>query len=243
MRIAAFGDVHGNFPSLEAVLADITATSPDQIWCHGDISFGGPWPRQCAEAVRASATVVTMGNTEEFLGSEARPDAPPPWGLNSDEDKEREIVKVAQRDWNAIGPDLRAWLASLPHEHELPALDRVVLTHATRRSIMDLIPELDAADSEWLEAYGPPPAIVVCGHNHKAFVKEVDPGLTVVNTGSVGAPMDGDPRASWLLMVEDEGGWTFDHRRVNYDRESAAATFEALGPHGARFGRAIRTGV
>jgi predicted phosphodiesterase len=35
MRIAIFSDVHGNLPSLDAVLADIRLQKPDAVYCLG----------------------------------------------------------------------------------------------------------------------------------------------------------------------------------------------------------------
>jgi diadenosine tetraphosphatase ApaH/serine/threonine PP2A family protein phosphatase len=146
---------------------------------------------------------------------------------------------IAQRDREVVGDDLAAWLAGLPVEHE----EGVVLTHATRRSNADRLPSLDADDAAWLNAYGPAPAIVVCGHSHVAFTRQVGPDLRVLNTGSVGAPFDGDPRAAYLVGTIERGVWTFSQRRVEYDREPAAGAFDGLGHREARrFARAIRTG-
>nr|WP_249039035.1 metallophosphoesterase family protein [Deinococcus radiopugnans] len=47
MRVAVFGDVHGNLPALTAALADMDAHSPDVRVCLGDVTMGGAWPREC----------------------------------------------------------------------------------------------------------------------------------------------------------------------------------------------------
>ncbi|HEY3021741.1 MAG TPA: hypothetical protein VGJ32_16200, partial [Solirubrobacteraceae bacterium] len=47
------------------------------------------------------------------------------------------------------------------------------------------------------------------------------------NPGSVGMPLDGDPRAAWAVVHEDG---RVEHRRVAYDHErSAAAIPERFG--------------
>jgi diadenosine tetraphosphatase ApaH/serine/threonine PP2A family protein phosphatase len=43
--------------------------------------------------------------------------------------------------------------------------------------------------------------IVIYGHIHRPFVRELNT-FTVINSGSVGSPFDGDPRASYVL-IED----------------------------------------
>jgi predicted phosphodiesterase len=44
------------------------------------------------------------------------------------------------------------------------------------------------------------PVLLVSGHSHVPFVRQVD-GVMVVNCGTVGRPADGDPRGS-LAVVE-----------------------------------------
>lgn len=238
--IAALGDIHGNLPALEAVLAAIHDVGVEEIWCHGDICYGGPWPKECAELIRSEATIVTSGNTDDLItaGQEEL--------LSTFLKGEggRRILEVSRRDREAIGEELCGWLRELPAEHQQGSgQDVLILTHATRRSNYAAIPALDASDDSWLEAYGPRPAHIVCGHNHRVFEKRVEADLIVVNTGSVGAPSDGDWRPALLLIEQKAGAWTFDHRRVDYDREAAAKAFDALGHReGVRFARMVRSG-
>ena len=221
MRIAFVGDIHGNLPAREAVLVDIRDLQIADIWCHGEIGYGGPWARECAQVVRDLCRVVTHGNTDDLI---AAPE---------------EGNVIAQRDREALDDDLAVWLTELPVEHE----EGVVLTHATRRSNADRLPSLDADDALWLNAYGPAPAIVVCGHNHVAFTHQVGASLRVLNTGSVGAPFDGDPRAAYVVGTFERGAWTFSHRRVEYDTDAAASALDDLRHREARrFAHAIRTG-
>jgi diadenosine tetraphosphatase ApaH/serine/threonine PP2A family protein phosphatase len=48
-----------------------------------------------------------------------------------------------------------------------------------------------------------------------------------VNTGSVGRPKDGDPRAGYVLLDMAEGGITVEFVRVDYDVEEAARAIVA----------------
>ena len=78
--------------------------------------------------------------------------------------------------------------------------------------------------------------IIVCGHTHKPYVKDVD-GVLFVNDGSVGKPKDGDWRACYVLL--ENGMATF--RRVEYDVKAAAAAIRATDlPH--EFADDIETG-
>jgi len=50
-------------------------------------------------------------------------------------------------------------------------------------------------------------------------------GTTLVNPGSVGQPLDGDPRAAYALV----DGNQFEQRRIDYDHVTTAASLRALG--------------
>jgi predicted phosphodiesterase len=73
----------------------------------------------------------------------------------------------------------------------------------------------DDRDADLLKTYAAlDAALVVYGHIHRPFVRDLG-SLTVANSGSVGAPYDGDPRASYLLV--DDG--CAEVIRVAYDVE------------------------
>jgi diadenosine tetraphosphatase ApaH/serine/threonine PP2A family protein phosphatase len=64
--------------------------------------------------------------------------------------------------------------------------------------------------------------VVVCGHTHMQFDRNVD-GMRIVNAGSVGMPY-GEAGAYWLLL-----GPEIRLRRTLYDLEDAAARIRASG--------------
>src|SRR3954471_17956332 len=62
MRVAVISDVHSNLHALQAVLADVDAAAPDELWCLGDVVGYGPRPNECADIVRERAGIVLVGN-------------------------------------------------------------------------------------------------------------------------------------------------------------------------------------
>jgi len=72
MKIAVFGDVHGNRFALEAVVADIEQHAPDAWVNLGDQVFGGADPAGAwvlQQQLKARYGVVEVrGNTDERLG-------------------------------------------------------------------------------------------------------------------------------------------------------------------------------
>ena len=78
---------------------------------------------------------------------------------------------------------------------------------------------------------------MIYGHIHRPFVREM-PDFTLVNSGSVGMPYDGDRRASYALI--DDG--VVSIRRVDYDVEREIRALLASGiPHAAWFAEMLRT--
>ena len=98
----------------------------------------------------------------------------------------------------------------------------------------------DAAYGELRAVYGSLDArVVVYGHIHRPFVRDLDGSLTVANSGSAGSPFDGDPRASYLLI---DGGRA-EVLRVDYDLEREVAVLKASGyPDAERIAEMRRSG-
>jgi diadenosine tetraphosphatase ApaH/serine/threonine PP2A family protein phosphatase len=91
------------------------------------------------------------------------------------------------------------------------------------------------------KALGAAAGDVVCfGHTHRAFHRVVD-GVHFVNTGSVGRPKDGDPRAGYVLLDVERGRVEVQFVRVRYDIDAAvAAIHESTLPN--EFADQLRAG-
>lgn len=65
---------------------------------------------------------------------------------------------------------------------------------------------------------------VVMGHTHLPFVRKHN-RMTVVNPGSVGQPLDGDPRAAYAIWEDGE----ITLHRAAYDQRDLINTLNELG--------------
>jgi hypothetical protein len=120
-----------------------------------------------------------------------------------------------------LGAERIAWLRELPAERRLGDL---LVMHAAPGDLWRA-PMPDATDEQLRDTYGPCGAPVVAyGHIHRPYVRRLD-GLVVANSGSAGWPLDGDTRASYLLVEDGEPQVV----RVEYDVERAAAALESSG--------------
>ncbi len=62
-------------------------------------------------------------------------------------------------------------------------------------------------------------------HTHLQFQREGPGGIDLLNPGSVGIPLDGDRRAAYALVNDDDD--SIELRRVEYDWEAAAREVRA----------------
>lgn len=214
MRIAILSDIHGNLMALDAVMTDIETQTPDQVWCGGDLAWGGPWASECIERVRDAGWPTVRGNTDVWVAGD-------PQTVTSEEDR-KELAEIAAA--HAISDDDARWLVNLPLGHTGPS--GLLLVHASPDSPFNAPgPEAHPAD---FAAYEGRAQLIVYAHIHRAFVRRLKDGTIVANTGAVGFPMDGKT-ASYLLVDIDAPDVTLTHRRVEFDRRAGIAQAHTLG--------------
>jgi len=212
--LALLYDVHGNLPALEAVLVDAEAAGATGFLLGGDYTMGGAWPAEVVarlDDLGARAAWI-RGNTDRWVAGDDH-DRPPLPALDG-------AIAYAQAALDG-GTVLR--LADLPATHRL---DGALCCHASPGSDMAGFPAAPDPEADAALLGDPRAPLVVVGHTHEQFHRRAAPGVAVLNPGSVGLPLDGDPRAAYALL--DPGG-RVELRRVGYPVEEAAGALRALG--------------
>src|SRR4051812_27461907 len=229
MRVAVISDVHSNLHALQAVLADVDAAAPEEIWCLGDVVGYGPRPNECADIVRARSAIVLVGNHDlAAIGKLATADFGP--------------LAAESAHWteHALGGEQAAWLQGLEPAAVREGLE---LYHASARDpVWEYVLSEQTALENMLVTSAP---IVLVGHSHVALAlawdgAAIEGGLApagtdcdtstsrwLLNPGSVGQPRDGDARAAWLLIDIATGRAAF--RRVPYPVEKTQAEMRVAG--------------
>lgn len=235
MKIAVFGDVHGNRFALEAVVADIKHCEPDAWVNLGDQLFGGAdpagaWALQRRLREQHGASEV-RGNTDERLGAALTPDTP-----------KREMLAWLHV---TLPPGAGEYVAALPTSATL-AGGAVLAGHGTPSDPWEYLlrdGEAWASDELVLGRLGDVGAarVVVVGHSHLEHLRQIG-ALTVVNCGAVSRQKDGSPLARWVLLEGEGDAWNVSFRRVPYDVDAAARWAEAHAQNGAQEARQLRTG-
>lgn len=224
-RIAFVSDMHGNLVALEAVLADLETTRPDQVVVGGDIALGGPRPVEVVDRLRALGWPAVKGNSDAAVaGDWPRPDMAGTF-----------IGQAAARTAEMLGPERVEWLASLPLAWRD---DAIAAVHAVPGDPWPVVMH-DDPDERLRDVYSPlGVATAVYGHIHHPYVRRL-PGLTVLNSGSVSLSLDRDIRASYVIVDGDQ----VEHRRIPYDVEAVAREMVDLDyPNHARYVEWLRTG-
>jgi putative phosphoesterase len=236
MRLAVVSDVHGSLTALDAVVADLERRSPDLVLQGGDLALMGPQPAEVVDRVREVGWPGVVGNADELLW---RGDGRQ--RLLRDAPKIADVIRLLFDEYAPVtramlGEERLRWMRTLPAEH---VVDGVLVVHATPGDLWRA-PMPDADDDELESAYRREDAhTIVYGHIHRPFVRRVGGGLVVANSGSVGLPWDGDPRASYVLV--EDGDATIV--RVEYDVERDAALLRTAGyPDAARLAEMRRRG-
>jgi predicted phosphodiesterase len=229
VKRAIISDVHGNLEALHAVLEDIDRERVDAIDCLGDVVGYGPNPCECVKLVRDRCHLVLLGNHDQ--GALFDPD-----GFNSGAERairwtrmQLELHDRLPRNSKAMLTD---FLGELPRSHTEGDL---LFVHGSARRPLDeyVFPE-DIYDplkiSHIFELVG---RYCFQGHTHipgvfttgpeflaptvpagdREAVIELPRHKAMINVGSVGQPRDGDNRACYAILEDDQ---RVRFRRIEY---------------------------
>ncbi len=229
MRVAVLSDIHGNFQALESVIKDLQENHCDKVLCLGDLAMAGPQPRMVIDYIRQQNNwVVIQGNTDKLIAD---------FSPEVFEDVKKGFPVMANAladDILVIEEDKKDYLKNLPPQKEL-VLDgvKVLLVHGSpRRNNEDILPNMPLKEIENMLA-GTDADLIFCGHTHVPAGYQTNSKQTVVNVGSVGRPMTSEPKSCYVIADFQDGGFSIEHRFVDYDRETAAEIIRARGFEGA----------
>ncbi len=216
MRILLISDVHANPWALTAVAND--AGEVDHILCAGDSVSYGTRPIAVITWLQSHGAVSVRGNHDDSVAFHHHPRAAPA----------KAHLALAMRDWTQkqLPPEQIQWLARLPLTitWEISGA-RFVMVHGSPPDplydyrITPGAPHYILAET----LTGFEADVVVLGHTHLPFVRKHN-RMTVVNPGSVGQPLDGDPRAAYAIWEDGE----ITLHRAGYDQRELLGTLDEL---------------
>jgi putative phosphoesterase len=223
MRVALIGDVHANLPALEAVLAHAREGGATRIWNIGDFVGYGPFPDEVVRRLRREGAIGIAGNYDlKVLKFKKKQDK---WRTS----KRPEKWLAFKWAYEHLSKESRMYLRSLSQELRMRVAGRkILLTHASPASNEEhLTPDTPTERLRELAVMADAD-LVICGHSHQPFTRQVQ-DVWFINTGSVGRPDDGDPRAAYAVLTIEPDVFEVCHYRVEYDVARVVAAIRAEG--------------
>lgn len=225
MRLVVLSDIHGNRVALQAVLKAVDELAPDAVVVAGDIINRGPHSRPCLETIldrqgRLGWNVL-KGNHEDYvLLVDNAPLTADGW--------EHELYAHTRWTRDQLR-DLLPVVRDLPDHYSMtdPDGSELRFLHASMQGNRSGLYE-DMEDDMLAALVAPPPRVLVAGHTHVPFIRNVGPTL-VVNAGAAGLPFDGDTRASLAVLDWADHAWKARIVRVAYDVAEAEQDFHRTG--------------
>jgi predicted phosphodiesterase len=252
MKSAILADIHSNITALEAVLKDIEAKGGvDQYWSLGDVVDYGPEPHKCLKRMRQIETLAIAGNHEYAIAgqidlSQFQPRVTVVTGWTKEQLNSEEIDYLKKLPLTIIrgnftlahgSPRDPVWEYILSEDNARQNLGhfqtRYCLVGHTHVQICFQLSELSRAAAE-SKASADQSQVSnsyldqLINHNKRHENRfELGDNHYIINSGSVGQPRDGDPRAAYAIFDSSENCVEF--RRVEYDIAATQRRMVELG--------------
>lgn len=228
MKIAIFSDIHANFHALEAVWTDIQKQKPDALYCLGDLVGYGAHPNEVIDFIKSINVPTIMGNYDDGVGFDLDDCGCVYKNIEDDQRGKQSLLWSRERVTSAN----KEFLRQLPMQiRETLSGQDFLFVHGSPRKMNEYLYEdrPEATFERIAKLAGCD--VLLFGHTHLPYQKRVGNTL-FINTGSVGKPKDGDPRAGYVI-VDLQLQPKVEFHRVGYDVVSAAQAIRDSGlpPH------------
>lgn len=217
-RLAVLADIHGNLPALEAVIKDMAQFKVDHVVVAGDSVNVGPFSREVLQVISERNWAVIRGNNAFYVLDYQTPRMPAHW------------TAFTLPPWlrDQLGAKWINFLACLPDALSLRFADAAPIRvfHGIPDNPWGAISPMSTPNDVecWLRDI--PEDTIIGAHSHIPLERHIGP-RHIFNPGSVGIPLDGDRRASYMVLEGDHQGWSmFAHRRVSFDHQPIFEAFE-----------------
>lgn len=222
MLLGLISDVHANVLALEAVITELRRREVETIVCLGDLVGYGPSPNETLDLLRQENVMCTLGAADEQIAFDFARSPRPRAGVAD------EILNWTR---SVIEAKHVTYLRSLPVQLRLSTPQgRLRAYHGT----LDMGERVDLNRSSLLLdklLAAQRCTILAVGNSHVPFYRKLSGGW-VVNPGSVGLSLNGEPGADYALLEVTETGLEVSMDKVEYDFAAVAFDIVAWGlPH------------
>jgi predicted phosphodiesterase len=226
-RYALLSDIHANLPALDAVLADIDRRGDVDAMFHlGDLVGYAPWPNETVARIAERRIPGVAGNYDSTVAFDYKH-----CGCRYEDERQQALSHLSYA-WTRehTSSITKSSLGALPFRLDLRPLGShvsgptITLVHGNHALNTVYVTE-DRSDEVLRKMASSVGAragdVIAFGHTHKPWHRRVD-DVHFVNTGSVGRPKDGDPRAAYAWLEVLPGVVDVEFVRIEYDVERAS---------------------
>jgi len=200
LLVAVLSDIHANLAALDAALAELERRGADAIVVAGDLVGDGPDPAGVVALLRRKGFRTVRGNVDDKVTELAALPRDAQAAL-LEKRKKADLVRSAR----ALGRADLEWIRKLPESLRLDFEGRrMLLVHGSPLGSTDYVFPSITPQALAAKLGAERPDVLACGHSHIPFARRIG-GVTVVNAGSVGRPVDGDPRGAYALVEITRG--------------------------------------
>ncbi len=220
MILGLISDVHANVMALEAVLEDLKMRGAETIVCLGDLVGYGPAPNETIDLIRRESVLCTLGAADERIAYAFARRKLPRRGV-ADEILEWTRDVIEDRHVH--------YLQTLPVQQRIHTpIGRLRFFHGTPEDPSERLNlnQDPITLAKLLQRHRC--TILASGSTHVPFYRKVANGL-VVNPGSVGLSLNGEPGADYALLTITEDGVDVKMDKVEYDFAAVAFDIVAWG--------------
>jgi putative phosphoesterase len=225
MKLAVFGDIHGNIEALKAAHEASRAAGAEKI-CHlGDLGGYSPFVNEVVDFLVRNGIEGVQGNYDETVAHDREH-----CGCKAEDPVQEEMASRSFAWTKAHASQVsKEYMKRLPAEIKFTVLGKTVwLFHATpKKNNLYWFEDRPGKFFQEMAEKGDAD-ILIYGHTHKPYRKDLA-GKVFINAGSVGKPKDGDPRACVALIDIALDAVKVEFLRVPYDVENAAQAIVTSG--------------
>ncbi|HSW62935.1 MAG TPA: metallophosphoesterase family protein [Dissulfurispiraceae bacterium] len=236
MKIAVFGDIHGNIHALRAAYAAALAQKPDTMYHVGDLGGYNPFVNEVIDFLIEKGIEGVQGNYDETVANDRAQ-----CGCKYEDPAQAELAHHSFM-WTKkrATEKSKGYMRNLPVRIDFVAEGRkVALFHATPHK-NNLYWYEDRTATFFREMASKVDAdVLIYGHTHVPYRKDIG-GTVFINTGSVGRPKDGDPRTCVCMVDIQQDAVATEFLRVPYDVDAADVVIKSGLP--VAFAAQLKTG-
>ena len=224
MKIAVFGDIHGNIEALQAAY-DAVARDVDKILHLGDLGGYAPFVNEVTDFLIGHGIAGVQGNYDDAVANDREH-----CGCRYEDPVQAEMTALSF-EWTKqhASPLTKRYMRELPSWISLTVENRKMLFFHASPLKNNLYWYEDRPGKFFQEMSRKVDVdILIYGHTHRPYRKDLD-GKVFINAGSVGKPKDGDPRACVALIEITASSIKTDFLRVAYDIEKVASAIIQSG--------------